>query len=74
MQAYLFLEKLKHVDVNPYIIRCFFVLFFTGRTQQVKVNKMISDLQYISTGVPQGCVSSPVFFTLYTDGCVSKNT
>lgn len=23
--------------------------------------------------MPQGCVSSPVLFTLYTDGCVSKN-
>lgn len=34
---------------------------------------MISDLQYISTGVPQGCASSSVLFTLYTDGGVSKN-
>lgn len=31
---------------------------------------LISDSNFISTGAPQGCVSTP----LYTNGCVSKTT
>lgn len=61
------------MDVNPFIIKWYFS-FLTNRTQQVKVNKKISNPQDISTGAPQGCVSSPVLFTLYTNSCVRNNS
>ncbi len=43
----------------------------TNRTLQVRVNNTLSELKDISTGVPQGCVISPIFFTLYTNECSS---
>ena len=56
------LQKLKQMDVNPYLIR-WYHSFLTERQQQVKVNSTLSDTQVISTGAPQGCVSSPLLFT-----------
>lgn len=56
------------MDANPFVIKFYFSL--TIRTQQVEVNKMIYDSKFISTGAPQGCVST----SLYTNGCVSKTT
>jgi len=47
--------------------------FLTNRTQYVKVHQAASDPKSISTGAPQGCVSSPVLFTIYTNECVSKH-
>ncbi len=41
----------------------------TNRSQQVRVNRTLSESMIISTGAPQGCVSSPVLFTLYTNEC-----
>ena len=73
LQPYLLLEKLKQMDVNPCIIKWYFS-FLTNRTQQVKVNGKISNSHDISTGAPQGCVSSPVLFTLYTNSCVRNNS
>ena len=36
---------------------------------------MLSGKRSISTGVPQGCVLSPVLFTLYTNDCTgTENT
>jgi len=41
--------------------------FLTNRTQGVKVNGILSDLLRSSTGSPQGCVLSPLFYILYTN-------
>ncbi|KAK3562413.1 hypothetical protein QTP86_033563, partial [Hemibagrus guttatus] len=43
--------------------------FLTDRRQFVRLGTHVSDLQHISTGPPQGCVLSPLLFSLYTNGC-----
>lgn len=58
--------------MNPVIIQWYYS-FLTDRTQRVKVNDSLSQVKYCSTGVPQGCVSSPVLFTLYTNECSNRH-
>ncbi|KAK3548381.1 hypothetical protein QTP70_012138 [Hemibagrus guttatus] len=45
--------------------------FLTDRQQFVRLGTHVSDLQHISTVSPQGCVLSPLLFSLYTNGCTS---
>ncbi|KAK3538483.1 hypothetical protein QTP86_004650 [Hemibagrus guttatus] len=45
--------------------------FLTDRRQFVRLGTHVSDFQHISTGSTQGCVLSPVLFSLYTNGCTS---
>ena len=45
--------------------------FLTNRSQRVKLGKTISSSRSTSTGSPQGCVLSPLLFSLYTNSCVS---
>ncbi|KAK3570016.1 hypothetical protein QTP86_009162 [Hemibagrus guttatus] len=45
--------------------------FLTDRRQFVRLGMHVSDLEYISTGFPQGCVLSPLLFSLYTNSCTS---
>ena len=66
VQPHILFSKLKQMSVNPYIIR-WYHSFLTNRTQQVRVNQTTSQTKAISTGVPQGCVSSPPLFTVYTE-------
>ncbi len=70
VNPHLLIQKLKTLNVNPFLIRWYFS-FLTNRTQQVRVNNTLSEFTGISTGVPQGCVSSPILFTLYTNECSS---
>lgn len=67
------LDKLQGMEVNPVMIKWYHA-FLTGRTQQVRINSTLSDTLTIHTGVPQGCVSSPLLFTLYTNECRSHHT
>lgn len=47
--------------------------FLTERPQSVRVGQNISNVITLSTGSPQGCVLSPLLFTLITHDCVPKS-
>uniref|UniRef100_A0A8C5H1V1 Reverse transcriptase domain-containing protein n=1 Tax=Gouania willdenowi TaxID=441366 RepID=A0A8C5H1V1_GOUWI len=45
--------------------------FLTDRKQQVRLGGITSSTRSLSTGAPQGCVLSPLLFSLYTNDCTS---
>ncbi len=47
--------------------------FLTDRQQLVRLGKFSSNTCTISTGAPQGCVLSPLLFSLYTNDCTPKD-
>ncbi|KAK3537446.1 hypothetical protein QTP70_010415 [Hemibagrus guttatus] len=47
--------------------------FLTDRHQLVKLGKFTSYSRTTSTGAPQGCVLSPLLFSLYTNDCTSTD-
>ncbi len=47
--------------------------FLTDRQQLVRLGKFSSSTRATSTGAPQGCVLSPLLFSLYTNDCTSKD-
>ncbi len=47
--------------------------FLTDRQQLVRLGKYTSSTRTISTGAPQGCVLSPLLFSLYMNDCTSKD-
>ncbi|KAK3560705.1 hypothetical protein QTP86_014734, partial [Hemibagrus guttatus] len=47
--------------------------FLTDRHQLVKLGKLKSNSRTTSTGAPQGCVLSPLLFSLYTNDCTSTD-
>ncbi|KAI3366460.1 hypothetical protein L3Q82_000594 [Scortum barcoo] len=47
--------------------------FLTERPQSVRVGKNTSSVITLSTGSPQGCVLSPLLFTLMTHDCVPRS-
>ena len=68
IQPHLMAEKLINMHVDPGLV--LWVLdFLIGRAQFVKVDKIMSTMRQTSTGAPQGCVISPVLYTLYTADC-----
>ncbi len=48
--------------------------FLTGRPQVVKVGQFTSISITLNVGAPQGCVLSPLLYSLYTHDCVSSHS
>ncbi len=46
----------------------------TGRPQVVKVSQFTSNSIILNVGAPQGCLLSPLLYSLYTDDCVSSHS
>lgn len=70
IQPHVLLRKLYDMNVNSYLIKWIYS-YLTSRPQYVKLNNTMSNLVITNTGAPQGCVLSPVLFTLYTNNCIS---
>ncbi|MCI4391896.1 hypothetical protein PGIGA_G00139710 [Pangasianodon gigas] len=63
-------DKLSQLNVPDSLCR-WITDFLTDRRQFVRLEKYVSDSRIISTGSPQGCVLSPLLFSLYTNSCTS---
>ncbi len=48
--------------------------FLTGRPQVVKVGQFTSNSITLNVGAPQGCVLSPLLYSLYKHDCVSSHS
>ncbi|KAK3506473.1 hypothetical protein QTP70_001255 [Hemibagrus guttatus] len=47
--------------------------FLTGRHQSVRIGNSLSSTTTLRTGAPQGCVLSPLLFTLLTHDCATMH-
>ncbi|XP_068098274.1 L-amino-acid oxidase-like [Hyperolius riggenbachi] len=65
------LSNLVQLGVDP-TLRAWIKDFLTNRMQQVKLGNCYSSVRTINTGAPQGCVLSPLLFSLYTNNCTSS--
>ena len=64
--------KLHDLGLNPSM--CAWILdFLTARPQVVRVGGHTSHTLILSTGVPQGCVLSPLLYSLYTHDCAARH-
>ncbi|KAK3548641.1 hypothetical protein QTP70_015935 [Hemibagrus guttatus] len=67
------IEKLSLLGLNTSL--CNWILdFLTGRIQSVRIRKSFSSTTTLSTGAPQGCVLSPLLFTLQTQDCAAMHS
>ena len=75
LQTHLLLSRLLDLDVSPSIVLCV-KAFLRDRPQTVCVNSVKSnELRVIlNTGAPQGCVLSPILFSIYTNEIMSNTT
>jgi gmma-aminobutyric acid receptor subunit gamma/cGMP-dependent protein kinase 2 len=65
--------KLETLGLDPAL--CNWLLdFLTGRPQVVRVGINISTPLILNTGAPQGCVLSPLLYSLVTHDCVVMHT
>ncbi len=66
------IHKLVQLGLNTSL--CNWLLdFLTGRPQAVRVGSNTSSTITLNTGAPQGCVLSPLLFTLLTHNCTPSH-
>ncbi|KAK3506172.1 hypothetical protein QTP70_014844 [Hemibagrus guttatus] len=67
------IEKLSLLGLNTSL--CNWILdFLTGRPQSVRIGNSFSSTTTLSTGAPEGCVLSPLLFTLLTHDCAAMHS
>ena len=65
--------KLRDLGLNSSL--CSWILnFLTDRRQVVKLAGITSSSLTLSTGAPQGCVLSPLLYSLYTHDCTARHS
>ncbi|KAK3546540.1 hypothetical protein QTP70_026526 [Hemibagrus guttatus] len=62
--------KLEDLGLSPSLCQ-WISNFLTGRLQAVRMSRHVSASLTLSTGAPQGCVLSPLLYSLYTYDCVA---
>ena len=73
------IKKLLNLEVNPDLI-LWIRQFLCDRPQRVRLNgslsrdPVLSDEVIINTGAPQGCVLSPILFSIYTNDISCNNS
>ena len=66
--THLLTKKLISFNVTPQI--CLWIQdFLSNRPQKVIMGNVHSSVRVLNTGAPQGCVLSPVLFSLFTSDC-----
>ncbi len=66
-------EKLQTLGLNRSM--CSWILdFLTGRSQVVIMGNNTSSPRILNTGAPQGCVLSPLLYSLYTHDCTATHS
>lgn len=66
IQPHLMIEKLLKLNI-PEFLQLWVLDFLTLRPQYVRTCCEVSGVKILNTGAPQGCVLSPVLFSLYTN-------
>ncbi len=65
--------KLQNLGLNRSL--CSWILdFLTGRSQVVRMGNNTSSPLTLNTGAPQGCVLSPLLYSLYTHDCTATHS
>lgn len=73
MRTDILIGRLSTLGVNGGLIH-WFRDFLTDRPQRVNMNGAVSDEIIVNTGAPQGCVLSPVLFSLYINALQIKDS
>ena len=66
---YILLDKLRYYGVTDgsiQLLKC----YLSNRKQYVQIDGVMSSMQYIQTGIPQGSNVEPLFFSIYINDIV----
>lgn len=66
LQPHLLISRLLDLQVSPSVV-LWIRAFLCDRPQRVSVGGSLSEELVLNTGAPQGCVLSPVLFSIYTN-------
>ena len=70
MNTITLIHKLHEMNFPHYLINWYHD-FLTHRPQRVKIDSQFSTIKVLSNGCPQGCVSSPLLYIIYTNDCIA---